>query len=98
MQAAPVAALKSIAVAGSASKLFFLFTHLDAVVGDNLPRLSDREEHVLASVENVLRSIGEDLGPAAERALRRRLDKPPVLRRNPERADRYHQESRPPQH
>ena len=74
MQAAPVAALKSIAVAGSASKLFFLFTHLDAVVGDNLPRLSDREEHVLASVENVLRSIGEDLGPAAERALRRRLD------------------------
>lgn len=74
MQAAPVAALKSIAVAGNASKLFFLFTHLDAVVGDNLPRLSDREEHVLASVENVLRSIGEDLGPAAERALRRRLD------------------------
>ena len=74
MQAAPVAAMKSIAVAGNASKLFFLFTHLDAVVGDNLPRLSDREEHVLASVQNVLRSIGEDLGPAAERALRRRLD------------------------
>jgi hypothetical protein len=74
MQAAPVAAVKSIAVAGNTNKLFFLFTHLDAVGGDNLPRLSDREQHVVASVENVLRSIGEDLGPAAERALRRRLD------------------------
>ena len=74
MPAAPLAALKSIAVAGSTSKIFFLFTHLDSVTGPNLPRLSDREEHVLASVENALRSIGEDLGPAAERAVRRRID------------------------
>jgi hypothetical protein len=74
MQAAPVAALKSIAVAGNAGKLFVLFTHFDAVVGDNLPRFSDREAHVVASAENALRAIGDDLGPAAERLLRKRLD------------------------
>lgn len=75
MQAAPVAALKGIAVSGNAMKLHFLFTHFDRVEGDNLPTFSAREEHVLASAENVLKSIGDDLGPAAERILRRRLDR-----------------------
>lgn len=75
MQAAPVAALKSIAVSGNAMKLHFLFTHFDQVEGDNLPTFSAREEHVLASVENVLKAIGDEMGPAAERVLRRRLDR-----------------------
>lgn len=75
MQAAPVAALKSIALSGNATKLHYLFTHFDQVKGDNLPTFSAREEHVLASVENVLGSIGDDLGPAAERVLRARLDR-----------------------
>ena len=74
MQAAPVAALKSIAVSGNAAKLHFLFTHFDQVAGDNLPTFSAREEHVLASVENVLKAIGDELGPAAERVLRRRIE------------------------
>jgi hypothetical protein len=74
MQAAPVAALKSIAVSGSAQKLHFLFTHFDQVSGDNLPTFSAREEHVLASVENVLKTIGDELGPAGERVMRRRID------------------------
>ncbi|TYB38296.1 hypothetical protein FXF50_11660 [Micromonospora sp. AP08] len=74
MQAAPVAALKGIAVSGNAMKLHFLFTHFDHVKGDNLPTFSAREEHVLASVENVLKAIGDELGPAADRVLRRRLD------------------------
>ncbi|HEY0693861.1 MAG TPA: hypothetical protein VGD71_33055, partial [Kribbella sp.] len=74
MQAAPVAALKSIAVSGNAMKLHFLFTHFDQVTGDNLPTFSAREEHVLASMENVLKAIGDELGPAAERVLRRRID------------------------
>jgi len=65
MQAAPVAALKGIAVSGNASKLHVIFTHFDQVKGDNLPGFSDREQHVLASVENVLKSIGDELGPAA---------------------------------
>lgn len=75
MQAAPVAALKGIAVSGNASKLHVIFTHFDQVKGDNLPGFSDREQHVLASVENVLKSIGDELGPPAERALRRRIER-----------------------
>jgi hypothetical protein len=63
MQAAPVAALKGIAVSGNASKLHVIFTHFDQVKGDNLPGFSD-----------VLKSIGDELGPAAERVLRRRID------------------------
>lgn len=75
MQAAPVAALKGIAVSGNGAKLHFLFTHFDQVGGDNLPTFSAREEHVLASVENVLKAIGDELGPAAERVLRARLER-----------------------
>ena len=74
MQAAPVAALKGIAVSGNATKLHVVFTHFDQVKGDNLPGFSDREQHVLASVENVLKAIGDELGPAAERVLRRRIE------------------------
>jgi hypothetical protein len=74
MQAAPVAALKGIAVSGNASKLHVIFTHFDQVKGDNLPGFRDREQHVLAPVENVLKSIGDELDPVAERVLRRRID------------------------
>ena len=74
MQAAPVAALKGIAVSGNANKLHVVFTHFDQVKGDNLPTFGDREQHVLASVENVLKAIADELGPAAERVLRRRID------------------------
>lgn len=74
MQAAPVAALKSIVVAGEASKLHTPFTHFDQVEGDNLPTFGEREEHVMASVENVLNAIGDELSPSAERTLRHRFD------------------------
>jgi hypothetical protein len=73
MQAAPVAAIKEIISSGGASKLMLAFTHFDEVNGDNLPNFVARQAHVLASAENVLASIGEDLGPFAERALRGRL-------------------------
>jgi len=73
MQAAPVTAMKEIITSGSASKLLLVFTHFDEVKGDNLPNAAAKEQHVLASAENVLASIGEELGPFAERALRSRL-------------------------
>ncbi|MEZ0324284.1 MAG: hypothetical protein ACAH95_00100 [Fimbriimonas sp.] len=73
MQAAPVAAMKELITSGNASKLLLVFTHFDEVKGDNLPNAAAREQHVLASAENVLASIGEELGPFAERALRTRL-------------------------
>jgi hypothetical protein len=73
MQAAPVAAIKELVSSGNAAKLIFAFTHFDKVGGDNLPTPAARVQHVLASAENVLAAIGEDLGPFAERALRARL-------------------------
>lgn len=73
MQAAPVAAMKEIITSGSSSKLLLVFTHFDEVKGDNLPNAAAKEQHVLASAENVLALIGEELGPFAERALRWRL-------------------------
>lgn len=73
MQAAPVAAMKEMITSGSSSKLLLVFTHFDEVKGDNLPNAAAKEQHVLASAENVLSSIGEELGPFAERALRGRL-------------------------
>lgn len=73
MQAAPVAAMKEMITSGIARKLLLVFTHFDEVKGDNLPNAAAKEQHVLASAENVLASIGEELGPFAERALRLRL-------------------------
>ncbi|MES2879524.1 MAG: hypothetical protein V4713_14005 [Pseudomonadota bacterium] len=73
MLAAPVAAMKELVTSGNSAKLIFAFTHFDKVSGDNLPTPSARTQHVLASAENVLSAIGEDLGPFAERALRARL-------------------------
>jgi hypothetical protein len=74
MQAAPVAAMKAVVTSGNAGKLIFCFTHFDLVKGGNLPTFSDREDHVRASAENVLKAIGDDLGPFAERILRQRLE------------------------
>lgn len=73
MQAAPVAALRSLVRTGNTKKLLMCFTHFDEVKGDNLPTISAKREHVLASAENVMTRLGEDLGPNAERALRARL-------------------------
>lgn len=73
MQAAPVAAMRDLISSGNAQKLLLVFTHFDLVKGPNLQTNSDKEEHVLASAENVLAAIGEELGPYAERALHDRL-------------------------
>lgn len=74
MQAAPVAALRSLIKTGNIKKLLMAFTHFDEVKGDNLPNIRAKKEHVLASVENVMTSLGDDLGPNAERTLRAQLD------------------------
>lgn len=74
MQAAPLAAMREVVATGNARKLIIAFTHFDEVKGDNLPNASAKAQHVLASAENVFASFGEELGPYAERALRKRLD------------------------
>ncbi len=81
MLAAPVAAMKELVSSGHGAKLIFAFTHLDLVEGDSLPSASCAQ-HVLASADNALISIGEELGPFAERALRARLDSSRVFLAN----------------
>jgi predicted GTPase len=74
MQAAPDVVMRSIVRSGHASKLVFCFTHMDRIVGDNLGGSTARKRHhVLASAENVLSTIGQQLGPLAERDLRQRI-------------------------
>lgn len=74
MQAAPVSVMRELVSSGNASKLLIAFTHFDSVTGDNLPTPSAKAKHVLASAENVLAAIRDELGPFAERALRKRLE------------------------
>lgn len=74
MLAAPVSVMRELVSSGNASKLLVAFTHFDSVKGDNLPTPSAKAQHVLSSAENVLAAIGEELGPFAERALRKRLE------------------------
>lgn len=73
MQAAPVAAIREVVVTGNGRKLLLAFTHFDEVTGDNLPRVSQKANHVLASAGNVLTAFGEELGASAERILRTRV-------------------------
>ncbi|BDC48936.1 hypothetical protein F183_A12520 [Bryobacterales bacterium F-183] len=71
MLAAPGAALRSIAANGQQSKLLFAFTHFDQVRGDNLRTRNDKEQHVLASLDNTIVALGKDLGRSTENALKR---------------------------
>lgn len=73
MQAASQAAMREIVATGNGRKLILAFTHFDEVKGDNLSNTSEKALHVLDSAENVLAAFGEDLGPYAERILRKRL-------------------------
>ena len=74
MQAAPLAAMRELVATGNGRKLILAFTHFDEVKGDNLPSNNEKAQHVLASAENVLADFGKDLGPYAERILRKRLE------------------------
>jgi len=75
MQAAPVVLMKSLAATGKTSKLMVCFTHMDQVKGDNIPTFGLKKQHVVASAENVLTAIGEELGRFAERALRQSMQR-----------------------
>ena len=69
MQAAPTAVLKSLVSTGHHSKLMIAFTHFDDVVGDNLPTIELKQDHVLNSLRAARNSVGDALGPSASRAL-----------------------------
>ena len=75
MQAAPMAAIRQIAAAGYGDKLVLCFTHFEMVHGPNLLDTDARRHHVIASVDQVLSAIGNELGYPTERLLRQRLDR-----------------------
>ncbi len=70
MLAGPTAVLRALATSGYESKLALCFTHFDHMKADNLPNIPSRCRHIFTSVEQVLRRIGEEIGPSAERSLR----------------------------
>ena len=72
LQAAPSAALRSVATRGHESKLLLVFTHFEEVKGDNLPNGRARKDHVLSSLDNCLTKLGQSL-EGVERSLRKHL-------------------------
>jgi hypothetical protein len=73
MQAAALAVARHLAATGKGAKLLMCFTHFDLVKGANLQGVQDKQDHVRASVEKALSFVGSELGPFAERILRKRL-------------------------
>ncbi len=71
MLAAPNSALRSIVSSGQQSKLVFAFTHFDQVKGPNLPSRAAKEQHVLASLEHSISTLGKEMGRGIENALRK---------------------------
>ena len=74
LQAAPSAALRSVATRGYESKLLLAFTHFDQVIGDNLPTVIARKDHVISSLDNCLSKLGESV-KGIEKSLQRHLSK-----------------------
>ena len=74
IQAASLAALKSISSSGYHTKLAIAFTHFDLVSGDNLPYTRDKKNHVLNSLTNGLTDLKEELAPSVIRSIERDLE------------------------
>ena len=74
MQAAPLAALRQLVMAGHLDKLALCFTHADGVVGPNIGTTQDRDSLLRRSVNQAVLSLRDDLGETAWRALAHQLD------------------------
>lgn len=68
-----LALLRELVVSGNTQKLFFVYTHFDQVQGDGLANVSAKAQHILAATDDLVTSIGEELGPNGATALRNRL-------------------------
>ena len=73
MQAATLAALRHIVTTGNIRKLILTFTHFDEVKGDALPSAKLKANHLMSSVDNALKELGQDLGPIPSRFLSKRI-------------------------
>jgi len=75
MQAAPVAALRQLVMAGQLDKLALCFTHADAVSGPNIATDDDRHALLRRAVNQSVQSLRDDLGEVALAGLARQLDR-----------------------
>lgn len=73
MQAAPLAAVRAVAVGGHQEKLLIAFTHFDLVKGPNLRSARDKKEHVLAAVRTGLVKLRSEIGESAVRTIEQEL-------------------------
>ena len=60
LQAAALSVVRNLVNTGNIAKLIVVFTHFDQVTGPNLPGVQDRKDHVWASLNNGLHSLGSD--------------------------------------
>jgi energy-coupling factor transporter ATP-binding protein EcfA2 len=71
MLATPNAALRSIVSSGQQSKLVLAFTHFDQMRGPNLQNRADKEQHVLASLDQSISALGKEMGRGVETLLKK---------------------------
>lgn len=74
MQAAPLSVLRAVAASGHQRKLAIALTHFDQVKGVNLPTMSAKRAHVMASVANALTILRDILGATVVRSMERSID------------------------
>ena len=74
MQAAPLALLRAAGSAGYAEKIALAFSHFDLVRGDNLQTVTQKRNHVLASIANAVGGLRRMLGVPVAAALEKRLE------------------------
>ncbi|MCC6438505.1 MAG: hypothetical protein IT196_26010 [Acidimicrobiales bacterium] len=74
MQAAPLAALRQLVMAGQLDKLAVCFTHADEVAGPNIAGPADRRAVLRRATNQAIASLRDDLGANAFSGLVRQLD------------------------
>jgi len=74
MQAAPLAVLKAVATSGHHGKLSIAFTHFDHIKGKNLPTVSDKRSHVMASVSQAISKISDEFGTSVAKAIENNIE------------------------
>ena len=74
MQAAPMKLIQTVGASGYSSKLAVAFTHFDQVKGDNLRSMSEKSDHVHASITNALASLRDGMSPRVSETLRTQFD------------------------
>lgn len=74
MQAAPLALLRAAGSAGYADRIAVAFSHFDQVKGDNLGSMTQKRNHLLASITSATANLRQVLGAPVAAALERRLE------------------------